>query len=707
MAKLNYENVERGNYEMLPLEMKKKGKFCYYTESKIPLKEIRAIPNTSRGARSNHIEDFVSIYEANKNIEDHFGDLVNIADETKTIHQERICGLGICLYDDIACVDVDSCINENGNFSPLAQELLEVLDSYSEISPSKTGIHIFFKYNPNEWKKEDFNLKYYSNNSSRGGFECYFPSVTPKYITLTGNRIQSTSRELALISRNTLEPLLVKYNKKTESQQEPISIDYTKESKELKEDIESIKRGLKKDKEFLRLWNRNLNEKEIDESSLDLSIFNKIVYWSNKDYGASVEALKESPFFKGKDEAHQLKWNRNDYLQKTFFEAMRKCRSTAKEDFEEWKRKNHDRGKEVNISIDDFIENHLKDIPQDEQEGHMEQIQQEPSTEEVQQEQPVEFDSMFYKVGEFLEDLWNNKFKRIPTGFKNLDKYLNGGIALQSVVTLGGGTSIGKTSFALNIAMNMAKTNPIIFVPLEMTNEQMFTKALSNLTKEKGWELSSEDIINKKLGIEQAKKIVEENSHLKNLYFVKPKKIDIESIMNLVNNYREKLIAKGENEPVVFIDYLQYIRANGKDDEARTIKKIQSLLKDYVFKNNALLFLLIANSRGLEGARTTISSGRDSSDIEYSSDYNLQLNFAQWEYNEPQGEKKLQELDSRRILCSQEPRKISLTIHKNRLGACGGIFDFKFYSTYNYFCEARFNPEELKSSIQRAKQSKS
>ncbi len=83
-----------------------------------------------------------------------------------------------------------------------------------------------------------------------------------------------------------------------------------------------------------------------------------------------------------------------------------------------------------------------------------------------------------------------------------------------------------------------------------------------------------------------------------------------------------------------------------------------------------------------EKQMSSFSSGRDSSDIEYSCDYNLQMNFSQWEHR---GSKKEEQLSSRQELMNRNPRKISITIHKNRLGENGKILDFEFNPIRNTF----------------------
>ncbi|MEI8195739.1 MAG: hypothetical protein WCI73_07510, partial [Phycisphaerae bacterium] len=47
--------------------------------------------------------------------------------------------------DGVAGVDLDDCLDTQGQIKPWAQELLALLDSYTEISPSGSGLKIFLQ----------------------------------------------------------------------------------------------------------------------------------------------------------------------------------------------------------------------------------------------------------------------------------------------------------------------------------------------------------------------------------------------------------------------------------------------------------------------------------------------------------------------------------------------------------------------------------
>lgn len=68
----------------------------------------------------------------------------------------------------------------------------------------------------------------------------------------------------------------------------------------------------------------------------------------------------------------------------------------------------------------------------------------------------------------------------IPTGFNDLDSILK--IRPKNVVVLSATTGTGKTTLALQAAMNIAKTDRVLFVSLEMSKEELRSRALGMLT---------------------------------------------------------------------------------------------------------------------------------------------------------------------------------------------------------------------------------
>ena len=65
-------------------------------------------------------------------------------------------GAGLGIFNGYSAIDIDHCVDDTGIISNLAQELIKFCGSYTEYSPSGTGIRIIFKSSV----KYDKNLYY-------------------------------------------------------------------------------------------------------------------------------------------------------------------------------------------------------------------------------------------------------------------------------------------------------------------------------------------------------------------------------------------------------------------------------------------------------------------------------------------------------------------------------------------------------------------
>ena len=209
-------------------------------------------------------------------------------------------------------VDLDHVISESGIITPQAQEIVEGLASYTEVSPSGRGLHIFVTAN-------DANI---IRHRKQGGFvEIY---TNARYFTMTGNvyggynRIAHRSAELQKIHDQYLLPETAIENTSAYSVESPLyAPDY-------------LRRGLEKDPILRACWN---GERRCgDESASDQALMNKLAYWCNANPGEMMAAFLQSPYFSQKGDAHQKKCRRADYLPNTAKTACTTLRSTAHED---------------------------------------------------------------------------------------------------------------------------------------------------------------------------------------------------------------------------------------------------------------------------------------------------------------------------------------------------------------------------------------
>lgn len=168
-----------------------------------------------------------------------------------------------------------------------------------------------------------------------------------------------------------------------------------------------------------------------------------------------------------------------------------------------------------------------------------------------------------------------------------------------------------------------------------------------------------------------------------NLIIINPRNPNIDTLLAEAKKVKR---LTGE-APILFIDYIQLLQGNDKQDTQTILKEASKKLKDYAIDYDTLVFTITAYNR--DSTRThgkaTLESGRDTSDIEYSSDYIISINFTDYEAGKPDAD--IEELKKGN---EQGERKMTLKVLKNRLGTTGDKINYDFIPQYNYYKEAGY-----------------
>ena len=165
--------VNLGN---MPEHLQKYGLFCLwkYEERDGRKTKVPYNPRTMYRGDSTDRGAFVSFSEISKiweRVKDHFD------------------GIGVGVFDQIGAIDIDHCIDEAGELSELARDIVTRMNSYTEISPSGEGLRIFFGVLNTDWYSKE---KYYINNRDKG-LEIYLPGTTNRFLTFTGNEYETNT----------------------------------------------------------------------------------------------------------------------------------------------------------------------------------------------------------------------------------------------------------------------------------------------------------------------------------------------------------------------------------------------------------------------------------------------------------------------------------------------------------------------------------
>lgn len=284
MSKYNFDNI--------PREVKEKALFCLWTYSSAKTK-IPIDPHTLKFGNS-----------ADKTKFDKFENVVNKTNDKY--------GLGIGVFNNMSAIDIDHVVNKNGEINEKAQDIINKINSYTELSPSGTGIRILLKCDDGfSYDKEKYYIKH-------DDLEIYVSGMTKRFLTVTGNYICGDFRN----SQRELEFVLDKYMRRK-------NVTKRNEHKLILTNNDYLETGLKNDKKLIELWNSTPTGYGGNESETDLALCNKLAYWCNKDYDKIYNAFMSSPYVQNKDNEHLKKLQRDDYLSTTINKAINDCDITA------------------------------------------------------------------------------------------------------------------------------------------------------------------------------------------------------------------------------------------------------------------------------------------------------------------------------------------------------------------------------------------
>ena len=220
-----------------------------------------------------------------------------------------------------------------------------------------------------------------------------------------------------------------------------------------------------------------------------------------------------------------------------------------------------------------------------------------------------------------IEERYNNKDKLTgtPTAFYDLDAMTNG-LQKSDLIILAARPAMGKTSFALNIAQNVAlKGNvPVAVFSLEMSKDQLTQRLLCAEA-----EVDTQRL---KTGNMQAKDW-EKLADAMERFSQSPATIYIDDTAGVtITDLRAKcrrLAMAEKNLGLIVIDYLQLIEGTGREDRMQQISSISRGLKILAKELNVPIIALSQLSRAVESRtdkRPMLSDLRESGSIEQDAD---------------------------------------------------------------------------------------
>lgn len=206
--------------------------------------------------------------------------------------------------------------------------------------------------------------------------------------------------------------------------------------------------------------------------------------------------------------------------------------------------------------------------------------------------------------------------KTIKTGFVNLDKVI-GGFSPGEFVVIGGRPAMGKTQLCVNLALNIALKQPVLYFTFDLSEYLLTSRFLSALS-----DIAVSRIIQHDLTDEDKLKVETLAHDIYNLRIFLN-----DSCHNSVSGFKTHCIRQIQEKGVkiIFVDYLQMMSSNryrnSRELEISYIsRELKSIARDYDVCVIATSQLSRSPEKRSAAAKPILSDLRDSGAIEQDAD---------------------------------------------------------------------------------------
>lgn len=236
----------------------------------------------------------------------------------------------------------------------------------------------------------------------------------------------------------------------------------------------------------------------------------------------------------------------------------------------------------------------------------------------------VELDERFNNGGDIVG---------LSTGYDDLDTKLNG-LNNSDLIIVAGRPSMGKSTFAVNLAENAAiNGKPVAIFSLEMPTVQLINRMVSSIGR-----VSHESIRTGKVGHDDWSRITVATSRIQDapIFIDDTPALSISELRN-----RARRLKKQDGIGLLVVDYIQLMKAPGSDNRTNEIGNISRGLKQIAKELDIPVVALSQLSRGVEqrqDRRPIMSDLRESGDIEQDADIVIML-YRDEVYNEESADK--------------------------------------------------------------------
>jgi replicative DNA helicase len=278
----------------------------------------------------------------------------------------------------------------------------------------------------------------------------------------------------------------------------------------------------------------------------------------------------------------------------------------------------------------------------------------------------------------------NKTRKKVPTGVKELDKILNGGLRV-GLHCIGAVSALGKSTFCIQLMDSIAaQGQDVIFFSLEMPYADINAKSISRIMYEidKTQAAPSDDLHESAIVAEWA----DDKKKVLNKALKKAAKLGEHSYVVQCNDkpisakdidvYIEDFVKNKQTQPFVIVDYLQILaKYNPKYTDKQDMDANIAELKRIAHKYEIPILLISSLNRASYLGQVELNSFKESGAIEYTAETVLGL---QYQGAGSQG------FDLKKA-SSKQVREVELTVLKHRYGPAGLVIPMEYIPEFNSF----------------------
>lgn len=564
-------------------------------------------------------------------------------------NNEDFDGIGFRIIPPYVGIDLDHCLYNNA-IAPYAKEIFETLDSYTELSPSGTGLHIIVK-TKEPLKLTGLNCHFEDpqgaryNIKGRYGFELY---TKGRFFTYTNN-IYKGHKQIREVDTDIITDFYNQYKAVKDS------------GKKDSTQADIIPEGERNNTLYSLMWSYAYANNGATAEQI-------------RDYIISVNETRCNPPIDDRELEASLLSQADSIAKKAPIQKREEMLRDFQGEF---------------------------DTPS----GEVDQAQAVINKWNSQLKQQPE--KLYKSVGseqESFDKYIREHKRRISTGFLELDKALNGGLDNELYI-LGAETGQGKSAFSMQLAQNIASAGTdVLYFALEMSRRELIARGVSCYS-DKYKDITGKDPVTAgailyyqydELLEDFARESPEAYKEAQELYFKecgehlfivenKKERLDVDKIAETVRTFKEE---RG-HYPVVFVDYLQMINFSkgtkeGGDRKNKTDNSI-GVLK--VISYRTPVFVISSIGRVGYGKRITTSSFKESGDIEYTGGILLGLNFSpdMKQFKKPVTGKIIYDEEKLEKAARALDRAMDIEVLKYRNGVKNNSIEFFYRARYNNF----------------------